>query len=144
MDMLVEMHGAAEELAHCFMDSWNRQDGPKYGSAYWEDAELVDPTGTVWDGREAIEAMHVGLWNGPAVATSVRAKVRRVRPLSPTLMVVDLDVFVAGFSPPPPGAPILADGNVQTRLKHVVEKRGEDWKILASQNTFIAMLPNSR
>ena len=141
MEMLVEMHAAADALAHCFMDSWNGQNGPGYGSAYWEDAELVDPTGCVWEGREEIEAMHAGLWEGPAAATSVRAKVRRVRPLSPTLMVVDLDITVRGFEPPPPGASVLTDGSLHTRLKHVVEKRGEDWKIIASQNTFVTILP---
>lgn len=139
MESLEEMGAAAGALAACFTDSWNNRDGPAYGSAYWEDAELVDPTGAVWDGRDAIEAMHVALWQGPGRATSVSAEVRRIRPLSNTLMVADLDVAVTGFSPPPPGA--RPDGSVQTHLKHVVEKRAGQWKILASQNTFVAMSP---
>ena len=135
-----EQTRTAHELARRFNDSWNRQDGPAYASAYWPESELVDPTGTVWDGREAIEQMHVELWHGPGSGTHVEARVRRIRPLSPVLMVVDLDVAVIGFSPPPPGA-ADADGTVQARLKHVVEKRGDEWKIIASQNTFVAMRP---
>ena len=136
-----EMRTAAEQLARAFTDTWNSQNGAAYGEAYWPDAELVDPTGQVWDGRDAIAAMHVHLWNGPAQNTQVSAKVRRVRPIGTEAMVVDLDVDVAGFSPPPPGAAVHEDGKVKAHLKHVVEKRAGDWKIAASQNTFVAAMP---
>jgi uncharacterized protein (TIGR02246 family) len=136
-----EMRTAAEQLAHTFTDTWNDQDGAGYGEAYWPDAELVDPTGQVWDGRDAIVAMHVQLWNGPARTTQVSAKVRRIRPIGTNAMVVDLEVDVAGFSPAPPGAAVHGDGKVKARLKHVVEKRAGDWKIAASQNTFVAGRP---
>ena len=138
---LTEMRTAAEQLARTFTDTWNGQDGGAYGEAYWPDAELVDPTGQVWDGRDAIAAMHVQLWDGPGSNTQVSARVRRVRPIGTRVMVVDLDVDVAGFSPPPPGAAVLEDGKVKAHLKHVVEKRGGDWKIAASQNTFVAAMP---
>ena len=138
---LTEMRSAAEQLARTFSDTWNSQSGEAYGDAYWPDAELVDPTGQIWDGRDAIAAMHVQLWSGPARNTQVFATVRRVRPVGTEAMVVDLDVDVAGFSPAPPGAAIHADGRVKTHLKHVVEKRAGDWKIVASQNTFIAAMP---
>lgn len=144
MDVSEEMIAAANALATCFAKSWNDRDGRAYGTAYWEDAELVDPTGGIWSGRAAIESMHVDLWRGPASRTSVEAKVRRVRPLSSMLMVVDFDVTVAGFSPPPPGASSFPDGSVRTHLKHVAEKRGEDWKIVASQNTFMAAPADDR
>ena len=135
---LTEMTTAAEQLARTFTDTWNGQDGAAYGQAYWPDAELVDPTGQVWDGRDAIAAMHVDLWNGPARNTQVFATVRRVRPIGGEAMVVDLDVEVEGFSPAPPGAAVHAEGKVKARLKHVVERRAADWKIAASQNTFVA------
>lgn len=138
---LAEMRSAAEQLARTFTDTWNGQNGEAYGEAYWPDAELVDPTGQVWDGRDAIAAMHVHLWNGPARNTQVLATVRRVRPIGSEAMVVDLDVDVAGFSPAPPGAAVHADGTVKAHLKHVVERRAGEWKIAASQNTFVAELP---
>jgi uncharacterized protein (TIGR02246 family) len=138
---LAEMTTAAEQLARTFTDTWNGQDGGAYGQAYWPDAELVDPTGQVWDGRDAIVAMHVHLWNGPGRDTQVSARVRRVRPIGTEAMVVDLDVDVAGFSPPPPGAAVHANGKLNAHLKHVVEKRAGDWKIAASQNTFVAAMP---
>jgi uncharacterized protein (TIGR02246 family) len=127
----------AQDFADTFATTWNSKDGIAYGEAYWPDAELVDPTGTIWNGREAIADMHVNLWLGPAQDTMVAASVRRVRLLGPTLAVIDLDVRVTGFSPPPPGASADANGAVQTRLKHVIEKRGAVWGIVASQNTFV-------
>lgn len=138
---LSEMRTAAEELAAIFTETWNRQAGGAYGEAYWPDAELVDPTGQVWDGRDAIAEMHVHLWNGPARRTKVSARIRRIRPIGTDAMVVDLDVDVTGFSPAPPGAAVDADGTVKAHLKHVVEKRAGDWKIAASQNTFVAAMP---
>ncbi len=131
-----EMKTAADALAQTFADTWNRRDGRGYGAAYWPDAELVDPTGRVWDGQRAIEQTHIDLWNGPASASRVEARVRRMGALGPTIMVVDLEVAVSGFSPP--GATASSDGKLSARLKHVVEKRGTEWKIVASQNTFVA------
>jgi len=140
---LGEMRSAAEQLARTFTDSWNSKNGAAYGEAYWPDAELVDPTGQLWDSRDAIATMHVHLWNGPARNTQVSATVRRVRPMGTEAMVVDLDVDVGGFSPAPPGAAVHADGKVKTHLKHIVEKRAGDWKIAASQNTFVAEMPSA-
>ena len=137
---LSEMRAAADELARTFSTTWNTRDGRSYGEAYWPDAELVDPTGQIWDGRDAIAQMHVALWNGPAGNTEVIARVRRVRPIGANAMVLDLDVEVKGFAPLPPGAAEHADSTVRARLKHVVEKRGSDWKIAASQNTFVMVM----
>ena len=126
---------AAAQLAETFASSWNSRDGDAYGDAYWPDAELVDPSGQVWNGRVAIIQTHRDLWAGPARATQMTAVVRRVLALSPTLFVVDIDTSATGFFPPPPGAP---NGVVETRLKHVVERRHGQWKIIRSQNTFLS------
>ncbi|MCV0394053.1 MAG: SgcJ/EcaC family oxidoreductase [Rhizobiaceae bacterium] len=136
-----EMRTAAEELASTFTRTWNMRDGPGYGEAYWPDAELVDPTGQIWGDRDAIAQMHVDLWSGPGQSTEATARVRRFRPIGPGAMVLDLDVEVKGFSPAPPGAWKDADGTVRSHLKHVVEKRGGEWKIFSSQNTFVAAMP---
>ena len=140
---VAEMRSAAEQLARTFRETWNAQNDEAYGEAYWPDAELVDPTGQIWDGRDAIAAMHRYMWDGPARNTQVSARVRRLRPIGIEAMVVDLDVNVSGFSPPPPGAALHEDGTVKAHLKHVVEKRSGDWKIAASQNTFVAPMPRA-
>jgi len=105
--LLPEMRAAAEQLARTFTDTWNSKNGAAYGEAYWPDAELVDPTGQVWSGREAIAALHVYLWNGPARNTQVSAAVRGVRPIGTKAMVVDLDVDVPGFLLLHPALPFM-------------------------------------
>ena len=121
-------------LAATSAATWIRRDGHAYGTAYWPDAELVDPSGQVWNGREAIIQTHRDLWAGAAKATRMTEYFRRVRALSSNLFVLDIDTSATGFSPPPPGAP---NGVVRTRLKHIVERRNGDWKIVSSQNTFL-------
>jgi hypothetical protein len=37
-----------------FTDSWNRADGAAYGENYWPEAELVNPSGDIVNGRAAI------------------------------------------------------------------------------------------
>ena len=136
-----DLDPVAGDFARDFASAWNAKDSVAYGLAYWPDAELVDPTGSIWNGRDAIADMHAGLWGGPGRDTQVEASVRRVRPLAPDLAVLDLNVAVDGFSPPPPGASVDDSGIVHTRLKHVIERRAAEWKIIASQNTFVSPPP---
>ena len=64
-----ETGATAEEAVKIFVDSWNRAaagdaQGPSaYGTLYWPDPELVDPSGSIWQGQPAIVQMHVDLWN---------------------------------------------------------------------------------
>jgi uncharacterized protein (TIGR02246 family) len=135
-----EYDRVAAQLAATFATTWNAKDGPAYGTAYWPDAELVDPSGRIFDGRDAIIKTHEELW-ATVGDTQVSAKVRRVRPVSPTLMVVDLTVTGRRFRSPPPGGTADADGTLHSNLKHLVEKWENEWKILVSQNTFVQPQP---
>lgn len=104
------MRAAAADLARRFAANWNAADGPAYGLAYWPDAELVDPSGAIWNGRTAIVQSHVDLWaRGRSTA---RATVRRIRPLSDRLVVVDITATVCSFAQLPPGARADAQGCV--------------------------------
>ena len=89
---------AAEQLAAAFATTWNAKDGLAYGMAYWPDAELVDPSGRISDGRDAIIKTHEELWAATG-DTKASTTIRRVRPLSSTLMVVDITVVASSGSP---------------------------------------------
>ena len=77
---LGEMRSAAEQLARTFTDTWNSRNGAAYGEAYWPDAELVDPTGQLWDSRgdcdharppvERSGSEHAGFRNGKACSAN--------------------------------------------------------------------------
>jgi len=141
-----ELQSTALEALSRFSQSWNSAaagdtaGATRYGALYWPDAELVDPSGLVWNGQPAIVQMHRELWAGPFRASRVNGSVRRVRSLSATLMIADFDMelALAGSAPPGLAGP---DGIVRTHLKHVMESRGGEWKVVAAQNTFVSPTP---
>jgi uncharacterized protein (TIGR02246 family) len=132
-----EANAAADAMATRFVDSWNRADGVAYGEGYWDDAELVDPTGAIWNGRAAIAQMHVDLWAVQFRNSNVSARVRNVRRLGADHLVVDLDLTLRGATGVPPGAQFDSQRAIRTRLKHLVERRAATWKVVSAQNTFV-------
>src|SRR5215216_4687828 len=86
-----EAEVAAKAMVERFVDSWNRADGAAYGENYWPDAELVNPSGVISQGQAAIVQEHVELWAGIFKGSHVTGKVRRIRMLGPTFMMVDFD-----------------------------------------------------
>jgi hypothetical protein len=87
--------------------------------------------------------MHVDLWNTAFKGSIVTGVVRRIRQLSPTLMIADFDLDLKVAGPLPPSIP-NTNGIVKVHLKHIMEKRGGQWKVVASQNTFVSVPPAAR
>jgi uncharacterized protein (TIGR02246 family) len=131
----------ANAMVHRFIDSWNHADGDAYGENYWPEAELVDPSGAIVDGKAAIVKEHVDMWNGPFKGSRATGHVRAVRMLGSKYMMVDFDVQVANVRGLPPGSPKYPDGTLRNHLKHILELRNGQWKVVAAQNTFIAPRP---
>jgi len=140
-----QMQTLADKALKTFVDSWNRAAAgdslapQSYGTLYWPDAELVDPTGRIWDGQAAIVQMHVDLWKTAFKGSTVTGSIRRVRALTPTLMIADFDFILTLSGQPPPGA--VTVGPVKAHLKHVMQRRGDEWKVVAAQNTFYSDAP---
>src|SRR5882762_2561224 len=134
-----EAKAAADATVRSFVDSWNRADGAAYGENYWPDAELVNPSGEIVDGRAAIAQEHVDLWAGIFKGSRVAAKVRRVRRLDPNHIMVDFDTELSGVRELPRGSQNEGNNVIKTHLKHILEKRNGQCKFLSAQNTFIAV-----
>jgi uncharacterized protein (TIGR02246 family) len=139
----------ADDALKVFVNSWNKAAGgdmegaKSYGTLYWQDAELVDPSGNVWPTGPEIVQMHVNLWNTAFKGSKVTGVVRRIRQLSPTVMIADFDLDLKVAGPLPPSIP-NTNGIVKVHLKQVMEKRDAQWKVVASQNTFISVPPPAR
>jgi uncharacterized protein (TIGR02246 family) len=136
-----EERSAASAMVTRFVDSWNRSDGAAYGENYWPDAELVDPTGALWNGKDAIAQMHVDLWSSIFKGSRIEGSVRKLRRLGPDFLLVDVDLALYGVKQPPPGAVPDAQGALHNHLKHILERRGGAWRIVSAQNTFIVVRP---
>ena len=133
-----EASAAAQAMVDRFVDSWNHADGAAYGENYWPDAELVNPSGGISSGQAAIVQEHVELWASIFKGSHIAGRVRRIRMLGPTFMMVDFDAELSGVRQLPPGSPADAAGVLHNHLKHILERRHGIWKVLAAQNTFIA------
>jgi uncharacterized protein (TIGR02246 family) len=132
-----EVKAAADATVRSFVDSWNRADGTAYGENYWPDAELVSPVGRILDGRAAITRLHVDLWAGIFKGSRMAASVRRVRRLDPNHITVDINTELSGAREFPPGSQTHGNNMIRAHLKHILEKRNGEWKVLSAQNTYI-------
>jgi uncharacterized protein (TIGR02246 family) len=112
------------------VESFNREDGAAYGANYWPDADLVGFDGAILYGRDSIIRNHIEMWAGPLKGAKIRGVIRNVRVLGQNALVVDVDL--TRVSDPAAGP---------ARLKFVVERRIDTWKILAAQNTMSSMAP---
>ncbi|MDP9177382.1 MAG: SgcJ/EcaC family oxidoreductase [Gemmatimonadota bacterium] len=141
-----EVQSAASNALSAFIASWNRAAAgdslgyAQYRALYWPDADLVDPSGNVWNDQNGIVQMHVDLWNAPFKGSVVDGKLRKARRLSPTVLVADFDLTLKLAGPPPPSGP-GSGGPVKAHLKMVMTKRGSEWKTISSQNTFFSDSP---
>lgn len=133
-----EAASAAEAMLTRFVDSWNAANGLAYGEGYWDDAELVDPSGQISSGRNAIAQGHVNAWSGPLKGSQVRGRTRRIQRLGPDFLIVDLDLELATIQELPLAGIADDAGVIRTHLKHILAKREGMWRILSAQNTFIA------
>jgi hypothetical protein len=87
---------------------------------------------------------HVDLWARIFKGTHLKVAVRRVQVLSAKYSLVDFDAYLFGVHTGPPGAARSPAGVLVAHLKHIVEKRNGEWRVLFAQNTLVATSPEPR
>ena len=133
-----EAASVAEAMLTRFVESWNAADDLAYGEGYWDDAELVAPSGGIMSGRPAIAQGHVEAWSGPLKGSRVAGRIRRIQRLGPDFLIVDLDMELSVIQDYPSAGTADEAGVLRTHLKHILAKRDDEWRILSAQNTFVA------
>jgi hypothetical protein len=86
--------------------------------------------------RAAIAEEHVDLWPGIFKGSRMAAKVRRVRRLDPNHIIVDFDPELSGVRDLPRRSQNEGNNVIKTHLKHILEKRNGQWKVLSAQDYF--------
>jgi len=119
--------------------AWNTADGAMWANEYWPEGELVNILGGVMPNAEAIRERHAAVLAGPFKGSHFESTVRHIQFLGPDVAIVDTDIRVTNFRALPRGAVATSPGLLQTRMKHVYQRRDGKWRIIASQNT--AVLP---
>jgi uncharacterized protein (TIGR02246 family) len=135
------MERGIHELLQNWEASWASMDAHAYAANYAVDADFINPLGGILSGRQAIAATHVFLFNGPFAGSVQSGEVRRIVPLTGTLAIVDLNIFLTDFVALPPGLEPTGPNEVALRGRLVVAKNGPRWEILAQQMTRIAPPP---
>lgn len=122
------------EIVSALTEAWAAKDAAAYAAPYAPDLQFINPLGALVEGREAYRALHVFLFNGPFVGSTLTLAVRDIEFLTGTIAIVYLDTALSGYAFLPPGLP--SSGGVQrNRSTWVVEKRGGEWQIVFQQYT---------
>jgi len=109
------------------MKAWEARDGRAYAAAFWPDAEIVNVFGGVMAGDQVISARMDQILKGALNARDSKQIIRKVRMLAPNVIVVDTVNTDAG-----------AAAGAETMFKYILEKRANEWRAVAGQNTRVS------
>jgi uncharacterized protein (TIGR02246 family) len=125
----------AERLASGFVESWNHHDMASFAELFHSDASFVNVIGKLMKGREEIEHHHSVIHAGPLRTSILQLQVDDAREIVPGIVVAHLRSSLHGDARDP-------GGERQTLLTFVLELRGDQWRIVAAQNTNIPTTSN--
>lgn len=123
-----------EQIPARFADAWNRKDAGAAFADYAEDADFVNVLGTWWRGRERIVKEHADRFTTIFAGSILNIDDVKVRDIAPNAAVVHAVWTMKGHAADPTGRWDTVRTGI---LIFMVAKRGDHWKIVASQNTDI-------
>ena len=121
----------AGRVVNNMMQAWRDHDGHAYAAEFWPDAEFVNIFGAVMKDQEEIATLHDRIMKGPLKERQPQMTIRRIRRLAPNVIIVDCTDTDAS----------KATQGV-TRMKLILEMRGDVWHIVAGQNTGVRSPPS--
>jgi uncharacterized protein (TIGR02246 family) len=122
----------AGEVADGFAEAWNRHDMAALGQLFHDDADFVNVVGLQMRGRESIQHHHGAIHASAYKNSTLRVVVEDARGIAPNVIIAHVHTQLEGDARAPG----------QTRnslLTLVIERRADEWRIVAGQNT--AILP---
>jgi len=85
---MTTIRSALDALTERFADAWNERDIGALRSLFDDDADYIDPSGSMWHGRAAIAAEHRRLFHGALAQSNLRVQIAKVRMLSRTTALI--------------------------------------------------------
>lgn len=122
------------DIVNAAIAAWAAKDATAYAGLFAVDAQLINPAGALFSGRDALRNLHVFLFNGPFAGSTLTLAVRDIRFLTGTIAIVYLDLSITGYAFAPPGT-ASTDGTLRARVTWVVEKQRGEWQIVSAQHT---------
>jgi uncharacterized protein (TIGR02246 family) len=125
-----EATAVANRIAANLMQAWNNHDGTTYAAEFWPDGEFVNIFGRVMQDQQGIALQTDAVVKGALRGRVSKMTIRKVRRLAPNVIMVDSDDTDAGSAT-----------QAVTRLKLILERRGDVWRAIAAQNTRVGDPP---
>ena len=128
---------AVAAVVSAFEACWNAHDMTAFAGLFAADADFVNVVGMRWQGRAAIQAAHEASHLGMFRASNLTLESTQIRFLGGSVAVSRSAWTLVGHTTP--------DGQALPErrgyLTHVLQKQGNEWLIVVSQNTDIVALP---
>ena len=113
---------------------WNASNARRYCARLQRHASLTSFTGSVYEGRSAIEERMADLFANFFKGTRITMKLRELRFVSSGVAIVEVDTELNAVKTLPPGIRGSADGKLRTRLLEVMVYEGNTWSVVALHN----------
>ncbi|HEX5897139.1 MAG TPA: SgcJ/EcaC family oxidoreductase [Thermoleophilaceae bacterium] len=111
--------------------AWNAADGAAFGALFAEESDFVNVRGEHHRGSAQIGRGHQGIFDTIYAGSTVRYRLDLGRELAPGVIMA-----VASATLDVPGGPLQGIHNA--RFTMVIVEQGDDWRIAAFHNTFVA------
>lgn len=121
--------------------AWAHSDADRWAKQYSPDADFINILGMYMPDIKAMHARHHEIMTGVFKGSRHAGTLRRLRFLDAIVAIADVDIEVTGYKALPPGVVPTAPGVLRTRMRHILTKSGEGWRIVATQNTAVAPTP---
>lgn len=118
--------------------AWNAGDAKAYARHFAPDGTFTNIYGMVFEGRDEFERRHADTFLSFFKGSQRRETIRRLKFLTSTVALLDVDTEVRGFGPMPPGISTSQDGVLRTRLQQVLVKQRSAWTIASYHNVAIS------
>lgn len=118
--------------------AWHSADADWWVAHYAPDAQFINIAGTLMPTTEALRARLHDIFRGVFRGTQHVGTLRHLRFIGPDVAVADEDIKITRFSALPSGIRATEPGVLRTRMRHVFQRVGSRWIIVASQNTAVA------
>jgi uncharacterized protein (TIGR02246 family) len=129
------IHGILDGIKN----SWNNNAGKGFADNYTEDADFVNIFGMHFSGKEEIESRHLAILDNFLKGSTFENLDIKLREVRPDLVIAIVKWNVNGFRTPLHRNETNAESSRKGLFTHVLVKEGQNWKIVASQNTLQGM-----
>lgn len=118
--------------------AWQSGDADRWVAHYAPDARFINVSGMLMADAVTLRDRMAQILHGIFRNSRHTGTLRSLRRLGPDAVLAEEEIEIRGFVGLPAGVRETEPGVLRTRMRHVLQRVGDRWLIVASQNTAIA------